>query len=277
MNHKNESGKEIMLSIIVVNYNHKYFPRMCVEAMEKSKCNFEFEIIAVDNNSHDESVDYLRQCHKDGRLTLVQSRVNLGYGKGNNLGVEYANGKYVMICNPDVFVQEDSFQKMIDYMESHKEIGLLGPKLMYYNGQIQDSCRRHRGFLDLIIKRTPLKLIPALKKRLDKYLMQDFDHNTVQEVELLTGACFVMPTTLYRDIKGFDERYFLFMEDFDLCLRVHDKGFKVVYYPDAICTHYHKRLSQGTFLSQLGKKTFWIHVSSAIKYFWKWRGRKTSS
>lgn len=266
----------IMLSVIVVNYNHKYFPRMCVEALEKSNTNFKFEIIVVDNNSHDESVDFLKQAHQEGRITLVQSRVNLGYGKGNNLGAEYARGKYIMICNPDVFVQEDSLQKMLSYLEEQPKVGLLGPKLMYYNGQIQDSCRRHRSFLDLVIKRTPLKLLPVFKKRLEKYLMQDFDHNSVQEVELLTGACFVLPTNLYRELKGFDERFFLFMEDFDLCLRIHDKGYRVVYFPEAICTHYHKRLSQGSFLSQLAKKTFWIHVSSAIKYFWKWRGRRAA-
>lgn len=268
------TSNKTMISVIIVNYNHKYFPRMAIEALENSKADFKFEIIVVDNNSQDESLDFLKQAHQDKRITLIQSKVNLGYGRGNNLGVKHANGKYILICNPDVFVKENSLQKMVDYMEKNQNIGILGPKLQYYNGDIQDSCRRHKGFLDLVIKRTPLRYLPYFKKRLDKYLMHDFDHNSVQEVELLTGACFMIPTSLYNEVKGFDKMYFLFMEDFDLCLTVADKGYKVVYYPETICMHYHKRLSQGSFFEQLTKKTFWIHVNSAIKYFWKWRGRK---
>ncbi|EKD93785.1 MAG: hypothetical protein ACD_28C00061G0001, partial [uncultured bacterium] len=261
------------LSIVVVNYNHKYFPRMCVEAIEKSKTTFPYEVIFVDNHSSDESLQYLREIHEEGRVRLIESGLNLGYGKGNNLGVRQAKGEYIIISNPDIFVHPDTMQKLVEYMEAHPDVGLAGPRLRYYNGQVQPSCRRHMNFMDLIIKRTFLRQLPYFKKRLKSYLMDDFDHENIQEVDLITGAYFIMRRELYRHIRGFDERYFLFMEDYDLCRTVHQKGYKVIYYPVAEAEHYHKRLSGGNIFWLLTRRVFWIHVSSAFKYFWKWRGK----
>jgi GT2 family glycosyltransferase len=263
------------VSIIVVNYNHKYFPRMCVEAIQKSKVDFSYEIIFVDNDSKDESINYLREMDEKGDITLIESGANLGYGRGNNLGVEHAQGEYIIISNPDIFVKEDTMQNLYDYFKKHPEIGLIGPRLRYYNGEIQASCRRHMSFTDLIIKRTPLQKLPRFKRRLKHYLMEDYDHDTVQEVDLITGAYFMMRRDVYNQIGGFDPRYFLFMEDYDLCRTVHQAGYQVVYYPKSEAQHYHKRLSGGNVLWLLTRKVFWIHLSSACKYFWKWRRAKS--
>jgi hypothetical protein len=250
-------------------------PRLCIEALKRSKCDFPFEIIVVDNASDDESVQYLEQMHKKGEITLVHSGTNLGYGKANNLGVSYAKGKYVLVLNPDISVEENTLQKMVDYMEHHHEVGLLGPQLYFFNGQIQDSCRRFMRPMDLIIKRTPLRYMRFFAKRVEQYTMADFDHSKTQDVDLVTGACFIMPKTIFDKVGGFDKRYFLFMEDADLCRKVWVAGFKVVYFPEARALHYHKRLSGGSFLKSLRQKVFWIHVASAIKYFWKWKGKKS--
>lgn len=260
------------LSVIIVNYNHKYFPRLAVEALEKSKTDFPFEIIVVDNASHDEeSMGFLEKAHEAKRITLIKSPKNVGFGRGNNLGVQYAKGKHVFFHNPDVTVQEDSLQKMVDYLEKHHDIGILGPKLMYSSGKIQESCRRNMTWGDLIFKRTFLGKLPFFRKRVQKYLMEDFDHDKIQDVDLITGAAIMMPRSVYDTVGGFDPRYFLFMEDFDLCRMVKKAGFRVVYYPDAVMMHYHKRLSGGSIFKLLRKKVFWLHVASAIKYFWKWK------
>lgn len=264
------------VSIIIVNYNHKYFPKMCVEAIESSKTDFEYEIIVVDNHSTDESIDSLRRMKKEGRINLVESPVNLGYGQGNNLGFKHAKGEFVIISNPDVFVKPDTMQTLFDYLEAHPEIGVIGPRLRYYNGGTQPSCRRHMTFFDLIIKRTFLKRLPGFKKRLKHYLMGDFSHTETQEVDLITGAYFMMRCSVYEEIGGFDPRYFLFMEDYDLCLKLHQTGYKVVYYPKSEATHYHKRLSDGNIIWLLGRKVFWYHLISAFKYFWKWKNYSPS-
>lgn len=262
------------VSCIIVNWNLKYLPRLCIEAIERSKTDFKFEIIVVDNDSHDESLEYLEQMHKKGQITLVHSGSNLGYGRANNLGAKYAKGKYLMVLNPDVSLEPDTMKKMVDYMDRHHETGILGPQLYFFNGQIQDSCRRFMRPFDLVIKRTGLSKIGFLKKRVDGYTMQDYDHKETREVDLVTGACFMIPKTVFEKVGGFDERYFLFMEDADLCRKVWHAGFSVVYYPEARALHYHKRLSGGNIFWLLKQRVFWIHLSSAIKYFWKWKGER---
>jgi len=260
------------LSVIIVNYNHKYFPRLAIEALEKSKTDFEFEIIVVDNNSSDEeSMHFLEKAQKEMRITLIKSPKNIGFGQGNNMGAKVASGEYIFIHNPDVTVKEDSLQKMIDYISQNTDIGLMGPKLVYSSGKVQESCRRHMGFFDLILNRTFLGKLPIFKDRVKKYLMEDFDHNKIQDVDLVTGAAMMIPRKVFEEVKGFDKRYFLFMEDFDLSKEIRKAGYKVVYFPSVELRHYHKRLSQGSTIKLLGKKVFWLHIASAIKYFWKWR------
>ncbi len=262
------------LSITLVNYNQKYFPRMCVESLKQSKTNFDYEIIVLDNNSKDESVDYLKKAEKAGDIKLIQSHKNLGFGRGHNLAAKNAKGEYILILNLDITMPPDALQKLINYIEANQEIGILAPKLIYHNGHVQESCRRDMSFTDLIIKRTPLKHIPFLKKRCDMYLMKDFNHSKTQDVDLLVGAFLLMPKKVFDEVGGFDERYFLFMEDFDLCKTVREKGYRVVYYPEVEAVHYHKRLSGGSIFGQFTKKVFWTHVISSIKYFMKWKFNK---
>mgnify|MGYP002624495518 FL=1 len=263
------------VSVIIVNYNHKYFPKLAVEALEKSKGSFDMEIIVVDNASTDpESLEFLEKAHEDKRLVLVRQQKNVGFGRGNNIGAKVAEGDYIFIHNPDVQVGEKSIQQMVDYLEKHDDVGILGPQLVYSSGKVQESCRRHMGFFDLVLNRTFLGRLPVFKRRVKRYLMEDFDHSKVQEVDLLTGAAMMIPKKVWQDVGGFDERYFLFMEDFDLCREVAKAGYKILYYPEAKLEHYQKRLSQGSsFLKTLRKKVFWLHVSSALKYFWKWKGK----
>lgn len=266
-------SRELMVSAVMLNYNSKYFPKMCVEAFYRADMDgVSFEFIAVDNASTEQvSLGYLEKAEEKGLVRLVKSKRNLGFGGGNNLGAREACGKYILILNPDIFVWEDSVKKMVSYMEAHPDVGVLGPKLVYPDEKIQDSCRRHMKFRDLVIKRTFLRKLPGLRKRVDRYTMDDFNHSVVQEVDLLVGACFMIPRAVYEEVGGFDERYFLFMEDFDLCREIAKAGYKIVYFPEASVTHNHKRLSGGSLWKLVRRKVFWIHVMSAFKYFWKWR------
>jgi GT2 family glycosyltransferase len=260
------------LSVIIVNYNHKYFPRLAVEALERSKTNFPFEIIVVDNNSNEEeSLGFLQDAHREKRITLIRSPRNLGFGQGNNLGAKAARGDFILIHNPDVTVKEDSLQKMTDFMERNQNIGILGPKLVYSSGKVQESCRRDMRFSYLVINRTLLKKIPFFARKINRYLMNDFDHNKTQDVDLITGAAMLVRRDVFEKVKGFDPRFFLFMEDFDLCKTIRGQGYRIVYYPEVEIRHHHRRLSQGNILLMLTKKVFWHHVISAFKYFRKWK------
>ncbi len=260
------------LSITIVNYNQKYFPKLCVEALKKSKTDFEFEIIFCDNNSTDESLEFLKKAAKKGEIKLVEPGKNLGYGGGHNFAAKEASGEYILILNTDIQVEPDTLQKLVDYLEAHKEVGIVGPKLVYHNGEVQQSCRRHFKIFDLFIKRTFLRKVRPFKKRYEKYLMTDFNHENTQEVDLITGAFMMMPRKVFDQIGGFDERYFLFMEDFDLCRKTSLAGYKIVYYPLAVATHYHKRLTDGNLFRLIFNKISWFHLASAVKYHWKWKG-----
>ena len=332
------------LSTITINFNHKHFPKLCVEALEASKTNFKFEIIFVDNGTRDPiSKGFLEQAAKQGRIKLIKTAKNIGFSAGNNLGALNASGEYLLFLNPDTAVYPDALQKMVDYMEkyggveksgvhggkeagaincaedsgmesstiiysegsgaessaityadnsgaknnknlrggrrdnSHEKnaknrpIGILGPKLIYADGVVQDSCRRFPRLIDLIAKRTILGRLPFLRKRVREYMMGDFDHEKICEPDWITGAAMLIPKKLFKKVGGFDERYFLFMEDVDLCKKVRAAGYKIVYYPQAKINHYHQRLSAGGLHKLLTKKVFWHHVASMIKYFWKWR------
>ena len=262
------------LSIIIVNYNGKYFPRLCIEAIKRNKTDFPYEIIVIDNCSTDqESLEYLEKADQRKELKLIKLNKNLGFAKANNIAAKEAIGKYFLILNPDVFIEENFLQKMHDYLKENSEIGVLGPKLVYTSDKIQYSCRREENISlwDLIIKRSFLSKFKKYQKRIDHYLMKDFDHNETKDVDLLVGACMLIPREVFKQVKGFDERYFLFMEDFDLCKKIRKNGLKVTYYPKAKAVHNHKRLSGGKISKLFYKKVTWLHLVSAIKYFWKWR------
>ncbi len=284
----------IKLSVITINFNHKHFPKLCVEALEAAKTNFKFEIIFVDNGAHDLiSKGFLEKAAKQGRIKLIKTHKNLGFSAGNNLGAVNATGEYLLFLNPDTTVYSDALQKMIDYMErrenavyyygagdgsvergngvKHGHIGILGPKLIYADGVVQDSRRRFPRLIDLIAKRTPLSRLPFFRKKVHEYIMNDFDHEKICEPDWVTGAAMLISKKVFESVGGFDERYFIFMEDLDLCRKVRAKGLKVVYYPEAQINHYHQRLSAGGLHKLLTKKVFWHHIASMFKYFWKWR------
>jgi len=262
-----------LVSTITVNYNHKYFPKLCLEAVLESDLPLgSIQPVFVDNASTEfESVNYLREQSKKGIINFIESKENLGFAGGNNLGAKVATGEFILILNPDTTVSKPAIRQLVEFLRQHPDVGIVGPKLQYSDGTIQESCRRDMSFVDLVIKRTFLKNFAYFREREARYLMKDFKHDRTAEVELITGACMMLRRSVYEQVGGFDDRYFLFMEDFDLCKKVRNLGLKVVYFPEAVVGHFHKRLSDGGFLSLLRKKVFWLHLSSAIKYFWKWR------
>jgi len=257
------------LSIIILNYRSKELTTKCIETFYNSSGEKDYEIIIVDNGSGDNSVEVLH--NRFPNIKIIPNIRNLGYGAGNNMGIVQAKGEKILILNPDVEIKYPSIEKMMEYLDSHPDVGLIGPKLIYPDGVTQDSYRHFPGLFDLIIKRTHLHRFSFFRKRMDNYLMYDMNNSETQEVDWLVGAAFMMPTDFFKKIGLFDERYFLFFEDTDLCRRVWKTGYKVIYFPSSNAIHNHKRLSQGKWHKVLRKKTFYIHIASAIKYFWKWK------
>lgn len=254
------------ISIIIVNYLSKKKLINCLNSIREANLdNLTYEIIVVENNSGDDLSDlnYLN-------LKLVNSPCNLGMGGGNNLGIENSRGDFILISNPDIVYEKDTIKSLYIYLKENKEVGLVGPKLLNPNLSLQYSCIRFPKIYIPLLRRTAIG--DFFSAKLDHYLMKNTDHEKIQEVDWLLGACFMVRRS---EIVGklFDERYFMYFEDVDLCRQINERGQKVVYYPLVKVIHDHIRQSAFNpwYLSLFKDRIAREHLKSAIRYFYKWR------
>jgi GT2 family glycosyltransferase len=225
-----------------------------------------FEVIVVNNGKSTEKFRNLMDSY-EGKVRLVQSDKNLGYGGGHRVGMQVSEGEYVAFCNCDLRCEKGSWDKLIDYLDDHPQVGIVGPQLVYPSGKVQESYRRFPRLFDVFLKRLGLG-----GRRLKKYLMADDELTESTEVDWLVGAVLVLPRRICDKTGGFDPRFFLFFEDTDLCRSVAAKGYSTVYLPQSKFQHAQHRLSDGgSIMKSLRKKTTWWHLQSWVKYHWKWR------
>ncbi len=263
-----------LVSALVLNYRSHRDTVRCVQALLAQTIADRMEMIVIDNHSDDESIAFIRaQLGKEQRVRIVEDRRNIGYGAGNNAGARLARGEFLLIINPNNLLPRDGAERMLAYLQSHGDIGITGPTFVYPDGTIRPSARAFPTIPDLLRKR----LFPAQWHRAYQKTAQAMLRHESMEVDWLVGACLMMRTELYRQLGGFDERFFLFFEDIDLCRRIRDAGKRVVYLPQIRVPDTDRRLSGQSIFSFLRRKTTWIHLQSAVQYFWKWRqGRLTS-
>jgi GT2 family glycosyltransferase len=258
------------ISIVIVNYKSKGHTLNCIKSIKESDfANLKYEIIVVDNNSNDSIGEILNWQYPN--IIFIQNNYNGGLGVGNNAGFKKAQGKYLVVMNPDTIVLEDVFGKLYTYMENNPRVGLVGPKQLNPDKTIQDSCFRFPGILTLICRRTFLGGFKFARKIINKYLMKDFNHKFEKEVDWLLGSFMFMRAEALREVGMFDEKFFLYFEDTDLCRRFWKKKWKVIYYPLAQIIHNHARESAQIkwykfFLSTTGR----YHFISWFKYLRKW-------
>lgn len=264
----------ILLSIIILNYNTKDQVKQCVRNIRQNPPSVQYEIIIVDNGSTDGSLEFIKYELSD--VKIVVSDKNLGYGRGNNLGIKSAQAEYILILNPDIVVKPRSIDILYKFIKSHQQVGIIGPKLFNPDGTVQYSCFRWPHFLTPLARRTPLSQTNWGKSELIRYFMLDYNHNASRAVNWLLGAALMIKRKALDKVSGFDKRYFLYCEDIDLCRQIQEKGWEIWYNPEAEMIHYHKRLSdKGHWLLSLLDRTTRIHLGSHIKYFWKWRNCKS--
>lgn len=251
------------ISIIIVSWRVRELLKKCLAGILAS-ADVEFEIIVVDNNSADGTVEMLEKDFS-GQVKLIRSERNLGFGKANNLGLAQATGEYVLFLNPDTEIEPDTLSKSLAFMKQHPDCGVLGPRMRFKNGEPQPSVRRFPTTTAILLMLFKLpKLFPHLPA-IDKYLAVDFDYEKLQTVDQVMGAFMLMPKKLAEQIGGFDERFFVWFEEVDLCLAIKKLGYQVVYNPDIrIIHHGGKSFSQQTAIANQ-----WRFFHSAFKYFLK--------
>lgn len=249
------------LTFSIVTYNND---RTVLEKAIKSllSTNLKSRLILVDNSESDS----IRGLCDDARIEYIFNNDNVGFGAGHNIAIRKCleNSKFHLIINPDIYFTEGTLEKICLFMERQPEIGVVMPKILYPDGAIQYLCKQLPTPFDLIIRRFipgPLKFI--FKKRFVKYELRDKNYGEVMDVPCLSGCFMFVRTEIFSHIGLFDERYFMYLEDVDLCKRIGAK-FRTVYYPEASVYHHYDK---GSYKSC---KLLYYHVMSAIRYFNKW-------
>ena len=228
----------MQLSVIILNYNVRYFLEQCVLSVQKALINLDAEIIVVDNNSSDDSCEMMKQLFP--HIKLIENPVNVGFPKGNNIAVAEAKGEYICILNPDTVVAEDTFEKILNYVTlSGVEVsntGIIGCKLIDGTGNFLPESKR--GVPTPWVAFTKIFGLYKFSNYFGKYYAQHLTENQSGKVDVLVGAFMVMKRDLYLQVGGFDENCFMYSDDIDLSYMIQKLGKENFYFHETSVIHY---------------------------------------
>jgi GT2 family glycosyltransferase len=255
------------VSIIIITWKMKSLIQRLLSTISELSHGFSYEIIVIENNSQDGTIEMIEESFKD--VCLIKNATNLGVAKARNQGLKIAKGRFILILDADMELIENSIEKMINYMDENKNIGLLGSKLIAANGALQFSCKRFPNLFALIARR--LEMIPFIRnsKTLNNHLMKDWIHDSIKEVDYLIGACQLIRRDVITKIGYYDDNIFYGPEDIDYCLRVWRAGWKVVYFPNTQIIHHEQRITKKSIFSQITVK----HICGIYYIFNKYNGK----
>ncbi len=252
------------LTIGIVNYNTKKDLERCINSILHNPPDCSYEITIVDNDSKDGSKEFLKRI-KIKNITYIFNEKNLGFGKACNQIAKTSSTSYILFLNPDVEITENSVNRLIDFLRNNKQTGAVTGKLLYPNKSFQLSCRQFPTIFRVLFGRESfLRKISPNNNFSKQYLMTELNYDKIQFPDWARGAVMLFRTELFRKIGGFDERFFLFFEDTDICFRLKKAGYRIAYFPEAI--FYHK-LGSSTQKERL--KTKIIHNISMFYYIRK--------
>ena len=226
------------VSVIIVNYNVKYFLEVCLNSVFKAAQGYDVEVLVADNNSSDGSCNLIR--HNFPEVVLLENKENLGFSKANNLAYAKAKGEYILFLNPDTVMPEDFFKRTLAYMDAHPDTGALGPKLLDGKGQFAPDSKKSLPTLTVAFyKTTGINKLFAKSPYFNKYYAVHIGEDETAQVEVLSGCCMLVRNTVIKKLGfAFDEDYFMYCEDVDLSYRITKAGFKNIYFPEAELIHY---------------------------------------
>ena len=230
------------LSVIIVNWNTRNLLKKCLESIKAHTKKISLEIIVVDNASTDGSADMVKSNFPE--VILIKNKKNLGYGRASNQGLARARGKYVLFLNSDIDVNPNCLDEMFSFMESKVEVGASACKLTYPDGSLQHSCRQFPSFKVFFLMLLGLRAVFPKMRIFREYLMLDWDHADLREVDQIMGSFMFVRKDVLDQVGGFDERFWMYFEEVDLCLRIKKAGWKIVHYPKASAVHHMSKSSE---------------------------------
>ncbi len=225
------------ISIIIVNYNVKEYLSSCLNSIYKAKQNLALEVFVVDNASTDGSKEFFPQHFPE--VNYIYNEENVGFGKANNQAIHQVRGKYTLIINPDTLISEDTLSVMKEVMEEHPECGAAGCKMLNADGSFAPESRRSVPTIKSAASKVlGLNNLFPKSKTFASYYMGWLDENEASEVPVLSGAFMFFRTEVLQKLGGFDERFFMYGEDIDLCYRTTEAGYSIRYVPSTSIIHY---------------------------------------
>ncbi len=224
------------LSIIIVNFNTAKLLQACLQSVFEQTVGIEFEIFVVDNASTDDSVSMIRREFPNVHLIVNES--NRGFAAANNQAIPIARGRYILLLNSDTKVLDGAIQKTVEFMQAQPEASIVGCKLLNADGSLQPSCMSFPSVWNLFSESLFLYIVFRRSPIFGAYYMSYFDHDEVREVDFVRGAFMMIRREVFDNVGLFDEAYFMYTEEVDLCYRARKLGYRTFFSPSAQIIHY---------------------------------------
>ena len=261
--------------IAIIMVSHNDLDPECLRSIQREidTTKQQVKLVVVDNASSDyRANEFVHQYVKDAIIILRNG--DFGFGSSCNSGANEIEASYYFFLNPDtVLIEPNTLDRLYNFSQQYLKAGILGPKILYPDESLQETCRRFPIWLMPILQRTFLKNTRFGRVYADKFLLHDYDHKDLQMVDWVQGSAMFIPGSLWKELSGFDKRFWMYFEDIDLCRRSWEKGRPVYYLPDIIIQHaYHKESAkEKTVIKNIFKdKMARAHIASWLKYLFKW-------
>lgn len=207
------------VSIIIVNWNAGKYLQETIETLVDKSVGISYELIIIDNNSDksDESYTYIEQVlSKWNNFTFIKSEENLGFAKANNIGMSISKGRNILILNPDVIFHNNILKILSDYLDENDDVGMIGPKVLSYDGSFQQPCLRGKPYpKDTLFHIIGLAKAFPKNEYFNGYALWHVNRNIINECWALSGCCMMLKKSLYEEIGGMDEQFFMYQEETD--------------------------------------------------------------
>ncbi len=250
----------ISVSFIIPSWNAKEYLLKCIDSIVNNCTQYKYEIIIVDNCSSDGSAEAVSKKFQE--IQVINLEKNLGFAKACNIGIKKSKGDLLFIVNSDTEVFQENITKMIKYMKKNSDVGILGPRVQGADGRIQRSYMRTPTVWNQLCRTLFLDKMTKKSKFFGGYLMKDFCNDITTTVDIINGCFWVVRKVALKTVGLLDERFFIYGEDMDWCLRFRQKGWKVVYFSGANIIHY------GGMSSANAPLKFYIEMQKANLVFW---------
>lgn len=260
----NLESNPIKVSIVTVTYNSAQEIEQLIRSIFETVKDIDYEVLIVDNNSQDDTVSRIKSI--SDQIKIISNDSNVGFANANNQAFKIATGNFILILNPDILLTEQTKLKdLCRRLQISQDIGIIAPRLCYQDGTIQESVRGFPNLMIQMLRMMKLDRFIRNSKAYKNYMLTELDRSNENFVDWVIGAFMLIRKDVLFEVGLFDSRYFMYMEDADLCLSLKKSGYKICYSPQFSATHTYKRESSKGVISGLK----WAHIESSFKFYLK--------